>query len=73
MANHPCFGIAICPHCKSKVAIFWNGNARATCHFCNRKFRVKRQKLKSVEPYKGPLPSQRDPLNGMVIEGHDRF
>lgn len=55
MANHPCFGILDCPNCKRPVPVFWNGNLRIPCPYCNKKFAVRRQKLRNVKPYKGPI------------------
>ncbi len=57
MANKPCFGLSECPYCKHKNAVFWNGNHRSECHVCHRKFKVSRQKLTAVKPYKGELPT----------------
>lgn len=55
MANNPCFGLADCPHCKGVNPVFWNGNFRFSCIRCGHKFTVKRQKLRRVKPYKGPI------------------
>lgn len=56
MANRPCFGLIVCPYCRHKNAVFWNGNCRTQCYYCQRKFKVSRQKLTSVQLYKGELP-----------------
>lgn len=52
MANKPVFGTAICPYCKAENQLFWNGNFRCGCFTCHKTFRVKRQKLKNVQPIK---------------------
>lgn len=49
MANHPCFGIQDCPHCKRPVPVIWNGNQRIPCPFCSKAFRIKRQKLRKTQ------------------------
>lgn len=53
MANKPCFGVAICPYCKSRNPIFWNGNYRHKCFKCSKPFNIKRQKLTDVEYPRG--------------------
>jgi hypothetical protein len=52
MANKPVFGTAICPYCKGKNAVFWNGNCRIPCLYCYKDFKIKRQKLKNVRHLK---------------------
>lgn len=52
MANSPIIGMYICPHCKSKLALFWNGNYKQKCWICKREFQVKRQKFRKTEKIK---------------------
>lgn len=56
MANNPVIGIAVCPFCGGKNVVVWNGNFKYPCFYCHKTFRVKRQKLRNVEPIrKGAL------------------
>ena len=48
LANSPVLGLAICPYCKSKNAIIWNGNRKTICIYCEKPFKLKRQKLLKV-------------------------
>lgn len=48
MANRPCIGGYICPHCGKKTTVVWNGNSRDICQHCNHPFNVKRQKMIDV-------------------------
>ncbi len=50
MANKPVLGTAVCPYCGSKVPVIWNGNFKILCVYCGKKFHVKRQKLKNIQP-----------------------
>lgn len=52
MANKPVFGTVICPYCKANNPVMWNGNFKFPCIRCHKDFRVKRQKLKNVQPIK---------------------
>lgn len=52
MANNPVLGVAICPYCKERNPLIWNGNFRYPCYRCHKTFSVKRQKLKDVKPIK---------------------
>ena len=52
MANKPVFGVVICPYCKVRNPIIWDGNFRYSCCLCHKTFNVKRQKLKDVKPIK---------------------
>ena len=51
MANNPCFGVMICPHCKRNIPVFWDGNFRLKCPHCEQIVTIKRQKLFHVKPY----------------------
>ena len=51
MANKPVLGMAVCPYCGSKVPVIWNGNFKIPCLYCRKKFHVKRQKLKNIQPF----------------------
>lgn len=52
MANNPVMGVAICPFCKAKNPVIWDGNFKYPCMQCHKDFKVKRQKLKNVQPVK---------------------
>lgn len=50
MANNPVFGVAVCPFCNKNNPLIWNGNFKWKCMHCKSTFKVRRQKLKHVEP-----------------------
>lgn len=50
MANNPVMGMVTCPYCKAKIPVVWNGNFKFRCIYCHKDFRIKRQKLKNVQP-----------------------
>ena len=52
MANKPVLGVAVCPYCKAKNPVIWDGNFKYPCWHCHKDFKVKRQKLKNVQPVK---------------------
>ena len=52
MANKPVLGVAVCPYCKANNPVIWDGNFKYSCWHCHKNFRVKRQKLKNVQPIK---------------------
>lgn len=52
MANKPVLGVAICPYCKQRNPLIWNGNFRHYCINCKKGFNVKRQKLIDVKRIK---------------------
>ena len=54
MANKPVLGVAVCPFCGRNNPVAWNGNFKYPCQWCGKTFRIKRQKLKNVEPIKIP-------------------
>lgn len=53
MANRPCIGGYICPHCRKKTVVVWNGNDINLCQHCHRPFRAKRQKMIDVKHIRG--------------------
>ena len=52
MANKPVFGTAVCPFCKTNNIVIWDGNFKKPCWHCHKTFKIKRQKLKNVQPIK---------------------
>lgn len=45
MANKPILGMYICPKCKARCPVFWNGNMENKCVSCGEVFKAKRQKI----------------------------
>lgn len=45
MANKPCIGGYICPHCGKKTVAAWDGNIENVCQHCRKRFIAKRQKM----------------------------
>ena len=60
MAKKPVFGCITCPYCGATNPVFWNGNMRWSCVNCKRSFKVSRQKLTRVEPYKGNIVEDKE-------------
>lgn len=52
MANKPVVATMNCPFCGKANVVIWDGNRKQVCQHCEKKFKVRRQRLENVRTIK---------------------